>query len=131
MDNGALVCRLCRVIPVAAAPVVSEKWTAVLLISLAAAAHQGFSANLFTLTSDMFPRRAVGSVVGIGGTAGAVGGILMQLASGRIKDLTGSYLIMFLIAASVYVLSVLVIHLLVPRLEPVFLDSRVDAFPEV
>ena len=55
-------------------------WSAVLLISLAAAAHQGFSANLFTLTSDMFPRRAVGSVVGIGGMVGAVGGSLMQAA---------------------------------------------------
>jgi ACS family hexuronate transporter-like MFS transporter len=128
--TALLVCALC-VIPVAAAPVVSGKWTAVLLISLAAAAHQGFSANLFTLTSDMFPRRAVGSVVGIGGTAGAVGGILMQLASGRIKDVTGSYLIMFLIAASVYVLSVLVIHLLAPRLEPVFLDSKVESLPEI
>jgi ACS family hexuronate transporter-like MFS transporter len=112
------------VVPVAAAPLVSDKWTAVLLIALAAAAHQGFSANLFTLTSDMFPRPAVGSVVGIGGTAGAVGGILMQLASGRIKDLTGSYLIMFLIAASVYVLSVLVIHALAPRLEPVVLTAK-------
>jgi ACS family hexuronate transporter-like MFS transporter len=120
--TALLTCALC-VVPVAAAPLVADKWTAVLLIALAAAAHQGFSANLFTLTSDMFPRPAVGSVVGIGGTAGALGGILMQLASGRIKDLTGSYLIMFLIAASVYVLSVLVIHALAPRLEPVVLKA--------
>ena len=129
--TALLVCAL-AVIPVAAAPIVSDMWTAVLLISLAAAAHQGFSANLFTLTSDMFPRRAVGSVVGIGGTAGAVGGILMQLSSGRIKDLTGSYLTMFLIAASVYVLSVLIIHILAPRLEPVFLKPASNGFlPEV
>jgi ACS family hexuronate transporter-like MFS transporter len=77
----------------------------------------------------MFPRRAVGSVVGIGGTVGAVGGILMQLASGRIKDLTGSYLAMFLVAASVYVLSVLIIHLLAPRLEPVALKPALDSHP--
>ena len=92
------------------------------LIGLAAAAHQGFSANLYTLASDMFPRRAVGSVIGIAGMAGAVGGILMQAASGRIKDLTGSYLTMFVIAGSVYVLAVLVIHGLAPRLEPAAID---------
>jgi ACS family hexuronate transporter-like MFS transporter len=79
----------------------------------------------------MFPRPAVGSVVGIGGTAGAVGGIVMQLASGRIKDLTGSYLIMFLIAASVYVLSVLVIHALAPRLEPVVLEAKDSLSAEI
>src|SRR5262249_55987929 len=69
--TALLVCAVC-VVPVSLAPVVSDMWVAVGLIGLAAAAHQGFSANLFTLTSDMFPRRAVGSVVGIGGTAGAV-----------------------------------------------------------
>jgi ACS family hexuronate transporter-like MFS transporter len=121
--TALLTCALC-VVPVAAAPVVSNLWTAVLLISLAAAAHQGFSANLFTLTSDMFPRRAVGSVVGIGGMIGAVGGILMQAASGRIKELTGSYLTMFVIAGSVYLVSVLVIHVLAPRLEPVVLKPE-------
>jgi len=126
--TALLVCAV-AVVPVVATPLVSNLWSAVLLISLAAAAHQGFSANLFTLTSDMFPRRAVGSVVGIGGTMGAVGGILMQLASGRIKDLTGSYLTMFVIAASVYVLSVLIIHLLAPRLEPVFLESSSIGIP--
>ena len=105
-------------VPVSFAPLVSNMWTAVLLIGLAAAAHQGFSANMYTLASDMFPRRAVGSVIGIAGMAGAVGGILMQAASGRIKDVTGSYLTMFVIAGSVYVLSVLVIHALAPRLAP-------------
>jgi ACS family hexuronate transporter-like MFS transporter len=76
-----------------------------------------------TLASDMFPRRAVGSVIGIAGMAGAVGGILMQAGSGRIKEWTGSYLAMFMIAGSVYVLSVLVIHALAPSLEPVALGS--------
>jgi ACS family hexuronate transporter-like MFS transporter len=126
--TALLACAL-GVVPVAAAPVVSGMWSAVLLIALAAAAHQGFSANLFTLTSDMFPRRAVGSVVGIGGTAGAIGGVLMQLASGRIKDWTGSYLTMFLVAASAYVLSVLIIHALAPRLEPVFLKPDTAGIP--
>ncbi len=105
--------------PVSFAPLVSNMWTAVALIGLAAAAHQGFSANMYTLASDMFPRRAVGSVIGIAGMSGAVGGILMQAGSGRIKDWTGSYLAMFVIAGSVYLLSVLVIHCLAPSLEPV------------
>jgi ACS family hexuronate transporter-like MFS transporter len=122
-----LACALC-VIPVSFAPLVSSQWTAVALIGLAAAAHQGFSANMYTLASDMFPRRAVGSVIGIAGMAGAVGGILMQSGSGRIKEWTGSYLAMFVIAGSVYVLSVLVIHALAPTLEPVALgpDTMAD-----
>jgi ACS family hexuronate transporter-like MFS transporter len=115
--TALMTCAVC-VVPVSFAPVVDNMWTAVLLIGLAAAAHQGFSANLFTLTSDLFPRRAVGSVVGLGGMAGAVGGMLLQSASGRIKVMTDTYLPMFIIAGSVYVLSVLVIHLLAPRLTP-------------
>jgi ACS family hexuronate transporter-like MFS transporter len=117
-----LTCAIC-VVPVVAAPlvgfVVDAKWIAVLLIGLAAAAHQGFSANLFTLTSDMFPRYAVGSVVGIGGFAGAMGGYLMNRGAGRLKDMTGNYFGMFAIAASAYLIALLVIHILVPRLEPV------------
>jgi MFS transporter, ACS family, hexuronate transporter len=116
--TALLSCAFC-VVPVSFAPLVSNQWTAVLLIGLAAAAHQGFSANMYTLASDMFPRRAVGSVIGIAGMSGAVGGILMQAASGRIREWTGSYLTMFVIAGSVYLLSVLVIHALAPGLEPV------------
>src|SRR5438034_5907026 len=109
-----LVCAIC-IVPIATTYRVSGLWPATLLIGLAAAAHQGFSANLFTLTSDLFPRRAVSSVVGIGGMAGAVGGILMQSASGRIVEATGSYQRIFLIASVVYVLSVVAIHILSPR----------------
>ncbi len=62
-------------VPVSLAPLVENMWTAVFLIGLAAAAHQGFSRrNMYTLASDMFPQRAVGSVIGIAGMAGAVGG---------------------------------------------------------
>jgi ACS family hexuronate transporter-like MFS transporter len=115
--TAMLACAVC-VVPVSFAPVVSNMWAAVLLIGLAAAAHQGFSANIYTLASDMFPRRAVGSVIGIAGMAGAVGGILMQAASGRIKEMTGSYLTMFVVAGSIYLVSVLVVHTLAPRLVP-------------
>jgi ACS family hexuronate transporter-like MFS transporter len=128
--TALLACAL-YVVPVAFAPVVADMWTAVALIGLAAAAHQGFSANMYTLASDMFPRRAVGSVIGIAGTAGAVGGILMQAASGRIKEVTGSYLIMFVVAASVYVLSVAVIHALAPRLAPAALGKGAGFYPEL
>jgi MFS transporter, ACS family, hexuronate transporter len=118
-----LICAL-LVVPVVIAPLTDSLWTAVLLIGLATAAHQGFSANLFTLTSDMFPRKAVGSIVGIGGFAGAVGGYLMNRGAGRIKDYFGDYFYMFAIAGSAYLLALLIIHLLVPRLEPVQLDTN-------
>jgi MFS transporter, ACS family, hexuronate transporter len=96
----------------------SNVWIAVLLVGLAAAAHQGWSANLFTTTSDMFPRRAVGSVVGIGGMAGAVGGMLISYVVGSILQLSGSYVPIFIIAGSTYLLAWVVIQLLVPKLEP-------------
>jgi MFS transporter, ACS family, hexuronate transporter len=88
------------------------------LIGLAAAAHQGFSANLFTLTSDLFPAQAVGSVVGIGGMAGAVGGMLMAKIVGYVLQWTGSYRIPFLIAASAYLIALAIIQILSPRLDP-------------
>ena len=95
---------------------------AVRSIGLAAAAHQGWSANLFTLASDMFPRQAVGSVVGLGGMAGAVGGMLIAKFTGYILEATGSYVPVFLIAASAYLVALGVVHLLVPRLEPAALE---------
>jgi ACS family hexuronate transporter-like MFS transporter len=78
--TAMLVCALC-VVPIIFTSKASNLWMAVALVSVAAAAHQGWSANLFTTASDMFPRRAVGSVVGIGGMAGAVGGMLMPKLS--------------------------------------------------
>ena len=106
------------VTPIVFAAIVPNLWLAVGLISLAAAAHQGWSANLFTLTSDMFPRQAVGSVVGIGGMAGAVGGMFIAMLVGAILQATGSYVPIFMIAGSAYLVALLVIHGLAPRLEP-------------
>jgi MFS transporter, ACS family, hexuronate transporter len=117
-----LVCALC-VMPIAITNHVGGLWTAVLLIGLAAAAHQGFSANLFTLTSDMFPTRAVGSVVGIGGMAGAIGGMLSAKIVAYLLQTTGSYTVPFVFAAATYISALLVIHLLVPRLEPATVQS--------
>jgi ACS family hexuronate transporter-like MFS transporter len=115
--TAMLVCALC-VTPIVFASRTSDLWTAVGLISLAAAAHQGWSANMFTTASDMFPRHAVASVVGLGGMAGAVGGMLIATATGWLLQLTGSYLAIFLVAGSTYLAALLVIHLLKPDLKP-------------
>ena len=106
------------VIPVVFAYRVESVWSAVLLIGLAAACHQGFSANLYTLTSDMFPARAVGSVVGMGGMAGAIGGWFIADVVGHVLEWTGSYMIPFAMAGVAYLVALGVIHILTPRLEP-------------
>lgn len=120
--TAMFVCAV-SVVPIMFAAHASNLWVAVALVALAAAAHQGWSANLFTLTSDMFPRQAVGSVVGLGGMSGAVGGMFIALLVGAILQSTGSYVPIFLLAGSAYLLALLAIHLLVPRLEPVRLDA--------
>jgi ACS family hexuronate transporter-like MFS transporter len=112
-----LICAI-GVMPVVFAYRVESTWSAVFLIGLAAACHQGFSANLFTLTSDMFPARAVGSVVGIGGMAGAIGGLFIATVVGHVLQWTGSYRVPFLIAGSAYLLALVIIHALAPRMEP-------------
>ncbi len=104
------------VLPIWFAQSIDSVWGAVLIIGLATAAHQAFSANLYTLPSDMFPRGAVGSVVGIGGTLGALGGMGMALFTGYILDTTGSYEILFGICAGAYFAALGVVHLLTPRL---------------
>jgi ACS family hexuronate transporter-like MFS transporter len=115
--SAMLICAL-SVVPIVFAYRVESLWGAVLLIGLAAAAHQGWSANLFTLTSDIFPTQAVASVVGVGGMAGAIGGMFMAKIVGYVLQWTGSYMIPFLVAGSAYILSLTIIHALTPRLEP-------------
>lgn len=115
--TAMLICAL-AVVPIVFASITSSLWVAVILIGIAAAAHQGWSANIFTLTSDMFPKQAVGSVVGIGGMLGAIGGMIMSPLVGWILDTTGSYVPIFIIAASAYLVALLIIHLLAPKLEP-------------
>jgi ACS family hexuronate transporter-like MFS transporter len=120
--TAMLICALC-VVPVFAAPYIHHLWVVVGLVGLATAAHQGWSANLFTLPSDMFPKAAVGSVIGIGGMVGAIGGVLMQLATGYIVKLTNSYVPLFIIACIAYPLALLIIHGITPRLAPARIDS--------
>src|SRR6266436_3706093 len=124
--TAMLVCAL-AVVPVMFAARASHLWVAVAFVSLAAAAHQGWSANMFTMASDMFPRRAIGSVVGVGGMAGAIGGMLISTTVGLILQYTGSYFPIFIIAPSAYVVALLVIHLLAPGLEPANVEDATAA----
>jgi ACS family hexuronate transporter-like MFS transporter len=112
-----LVCALC-VVPIVFAPKIASTWGAVLLIGLAAAAHQGFSCNLLTLPSDMFPGKTVASVVGIGGMAGAIGGMLIAKIVAYFLQWTGTYAVPFAIAGSAYLVALAVVHLLAPKLQP-------------
>ncbi len=120
--TAMLICAL-AVVPIIFASMTANLWLAVVLVGVAAAAHQGWSANIFTLTSDMFPKQAVGSVVGIGGMAGAVGGMLIAKVVGWILDATGSYVPIFAIAASTYLIALAIIHFMAPKLEPAKLDN--------
>ena len=112
------------IVPTMFAPAATNMWVAVCVVGVAAAAHQWWSANIFTLPSDMFPGFAVGSVVGIGGFFGAAGGFLFQRATGWLLQRNGSnYTPIFLVCGLAYVTALLVIHLLVPRVERVSLRA--------
>ena len=115
--TAMLTCAFC-VVPTIFASQASNQWVAVALISLATAAHQGWSANLFTLSSDLFPQPAVGSVIGMAGGAGAFGGLFIAQFAGFILQTTKSYVPLFLIAGTAYLIAFGVIHLISPRLKP-------------
>ena len=107
-----------------------DMWFAVAIIGLAAASHQAWSANIFTTVSDMFPKRTVGSVTGIGGMAGGLGGIVIARVAGKLfdkykalGDIETGYYIMFFICGSAYLLAWLVIHFLVPKMKPISMDK--------
>jgi MFS transporter, ACS family, aldohexuronate transporter len=120
---GAMLLCASLVVPIFTAMSVNSVWTAIALISVAAGAHQGWSANLFTTSSDMFPRSAVGSVVGIGGMAGSMGSALFAFYAGHVLQLTHSYASLFAIAASAYLLALVVLYLLAPGLKKVELAA--------
>ena len=113
--SAMLLCA-CLAVPVLFANRLPSLWSAVALLSFAAAAHQGFSANLFTIPSDLFPKKAVATVVGIGGTAGSVGGVLFSIATGWILQATHSYTLLFSLAAGAYLVALLLLFLIVPKL---------------
>ena len=107
------------VMPVAFAAHASSALVAVLLIGLACAGHQGFSANLFSMPADLYPRWAQGSIVGLGGFAGALGGMLMSKYAGWVLETVGSYTPIFVICGGAYLLALLVVHLINPGYAPV------------
>lgn len=110
-ERVMFLCGIC-VLPIIIASEVSNLWIAVGLIGLAAAAHQGFAANLYALISDLLPKKAVGSVTGLGGMAGSLSGMLFSISVGYILEWTGSYISLFLIAAPVYLVALSLIHIL-------------------
>ena len=115
--TAMLVCALC-VLPVMFAARTSQLWVAIGLIAVAAAAHQGWAANLFALASDLFPKQAVASVVGLGGMVAALAAMAFSESAGFILERTGSYWSLFAIAGCAYVAALAVIHGLAPRLTP-------------
>jgi MFS transporter, ACS family, hexuronate transporter len=115
--TAMLICAL-AVVPIVFVSMAHHLWAAVLLIGLATAGHQGWSANLFTLASDLFPQRAVASVVGLGGFAGAVGGMMISTFIGLLLQTSGSYFAVFILASSAYLLALAAVQAIVPRLEP-------------
>jgi ACS family hexuronate transporter-like MFS transporter len=116
---GMLACAVCAV-PVALVPQTGSLWPAVALIALAAGGHCGWSANIFSLMSDIFPRKATASVAGFGGFAGAVGGAAVAFAVGKILQHIGpeGYAIPFVVAGAAYLFALGVIHLIVPNIKP-------------
>jgi ACS family hexuronate transporter-like MFS transporter len=112
-----LICALC-VVPVVFAAQASSVWLATLLIGLAASAHQGWAANLFTLVSDLFPKPAVASVVGLGGMFGSIAAVVFSQSAGFILQTTGSYWVLFIMAGSAYLLALAIMQLLIPDFKP-------------
>jgi len=119
--SALLVCAV-AVLPVLYAPFAKNLWVVVGLTGLAMAAHQGWSANLFTVVSDLFPKAAVASVVGIGGMVGAIGGALFQKFTGYMVEWTHSYIPVFAVCGSSYFVALIIVHLMTPRYTPAMLD---------
>ena len=115
------------VLPIVSVQHIDSLWFAVFLIGLATAGHQAFSANLLTLPSDLFPRSAVSSVVGIGGMAGAIGGMLIAKFVGYVLNISGSYEAIFAVAGGAYLVALLCLHLTSPRLVPANVGDRHEA----
>jgi MFS transporter, ACS family, hexuronate transporter len=112
-----LLCVFC-IAPIFLTPFIHQLWIVVALLGMATAGHQGWSATLFTLPSDMFPKAAVASVTGIGGMAGAFGGVLLLFSAGAIVQKTHSFVTLFIVACLAYPLALLIIQAIAPRLAP-------------
>lgn len=116
--TAILICAFV-VLPVVLVHQIHNLWVAVVLIAIAAAGHQGWAANMFTLCSDIYPKNAVGSIVGLIGFAGALGGAISATLIGFLLETTGSYFLIFLIASGVYLINWLVIKILIKEIKPI------------
>jgi ACS family hexuronate transporter-like MFS transporter len=121
--TALLVCAL-MVVPIMFAAYPDNAWISVVLLGLATAGHQGFSSNIYAMVSDMFPRQAVASVAGLGGTFGYVGAAMFSSITGYLVDRRGNYVIPFIVAGSAYLISLAIIHILAPRLEPAAIEGK-------
>ena len=115
------------VVPVVFSAVTPSKWVAAVLITIAASAHQAWSANVFSLAGDMFPRRVVGSVTGLGGMIGALGGLALFAVTGKVLKITGNYFPVFLMASLAYPLALVIMHFIVPKLELAQIEEKAAA----
>ncbi len=121
-----LICAV-FVVPVVFSTTTDSKWAAAILITIAASAHQAWSANVFSLAGDMFPKRLVGSVTGFGGMIGAIGGLILFFVTGKVLKHTGNYFPVFLMGSIAYLLALLIVHLLVPNLEVADIEEKAIA----
>jgi len=121
-----LICAV-LVLPVFYSAITDNKWVAAVLITIAASAHQAWSANIFSLAGDMFPKRVVGSVTGFGGMFGAGGGLILFFVTGKILKRTGNYFPVFVMGSLAYLLALGMVHWLVPKLEPAQLEEKTSA----
>jgi MFS transporter, ACS family, hexuronate transporter len=120
--TSILICALI-VLPVIAAPRINNLWVVTGLISLAAAAHQGWASNIFTVVSDIFPKKAVATVVGLSGFAGAIGGALAASIVGMVLQATDSYFLILSVAGFSYLIAWMILKLMIPKIEPVKLET--------
>jgi ACS family hexuronate transporter-like MFS transporter len=117
-----LICGLCA-LPIVTAPYISDLWTVVFVVGFAVAGHQGYSTNLYTLTSDLFPKRMVASVAGLGGFCGYMGASVFQYFTGTWVKVTGNYYAPFICAGIAYLVSLTVMHLISRDFKPAISDT--------
>jgi ACS family hexuronate transporter-like MFS transporter len=121
---GAMLTCACLVVPIAFAGGLHSIWTAVALLCMAASAHQGWSANIFTTASDMFPAEYVGTVVSFGQVGGALGGAIFAQVAGHVLQFTGSYALLFVYSGSAYLIALVLLRTLAPGLKPALLAGN-------
>ncbi|MFC2137407.1 MFS transporter [Bacteroidota bacterium] len=124
--TSILICAI-LVVPIILTSYISNLWVVVGLIALATAAHQGWASNIFTVVSDIYPKNAVASMIGLSGFTGAIGGVISAFFVGLILQLTNSYFLIFSIAGTAYLLAWLILKILIPNIGPVVIDDKLSS----